>query len=101
MVTLGGAGSHSTVHKTARASPGKLGRARALESCQINFMHRAETFFWSHPLDCSMSPLGTAHVQLAKGGIIRGIHGFRVNCHGSKNYKAEELRQKKRSHEDK
>jgi hypothetical protein len=67
----------------------------------INFTHRAETFFWSHPLDCSTSPLGTAHVQLAKVGRIRSIHGFRVIWQGSKNYKTEGLRQKKRSHEDK
>jgi hypothetical protein len=74
---------------------------RRQPSAPINFTHGAETFFWSHPLDCSTSRLGTAHVQLAKGGRIRSIHGFRVIWQGSKNYKTEGLRQKKRSHEDK
>jgi hypothetical protein len=72
-----------------------------IESLCINFTLHAETFFSSHLLDSSTGPLGTAHVQLEKGGRIRNIHGFRVNCKGSNNKKAKELRQLKKSHEDK
>jgi hypothetical protein len=74
---------------------------RCFRSLSINFTLHTETFFSSHLLDSSTGPLGTAHVQLEKGGRIRNIHGFRVNYKGSNNKKAKELRQLKKSHEDK
>jgi hypothetical protein len=72
-----------------------------LYGASINFTLHAEMFFSSHLLDSSTGPLGTAYVQLEKGGRIRNIYGFRVNCKGSNNKKAKELRQLKKSHEDK